>query len=55
MADIYLAYGIALLENAISQATVLGKEQEQAEEAEEAGMSNADPLTIQLLTVYRSP
>jgi len=32
-ADLYFSYGKALLENAIAQSSVLGKEQEQAEEA----------------------
>jgi HAT1-interacting factor 1 len=29
MADVYFAYGKALLENAIAQSSVLGKEQQQ--------------------------
>lgn len=38
-ADLYFSYGKALLENAISQATVLGKEQpENGEEAQEQRM-----------------
>jgi HAT1-interacting factor 1 len=32
MADVYFAYGKALLENAIAQNSVLGKEQQQKEE-----------------------
>jgi HAT1-interacting factor 1 len=34
MADVYFAYGKALLENAIAQNSVLGKEQEGAPAAE---------------------
>jgi hypothetical protein len=34
MADVYFAYGKALLENAIAQNSVLGKEQEGAPPAE---------------------
>jgi HAT1-interacting factor 1 len=43
MADVYFAYGKALLENAISQNSVLGKEQQQQEEggAEAEGESRA--------------
>ena len=32
MADVYFAYGKALLENAIAQNSVLGKEQQQQKE-----------------------
>ena len=32
MADVYFAYGSALLENAIAQNSVLGKEQQQQQE-----------------------
>ena len=32
MADVYFAYGKALLENAIAQNSVLGKEQQQEQE-----------------------
>lgn len=35
MADVYLAYGKALLENAIQQAGVLGKEQQPGGDAED--------------------
>lgn len=35
MADVYLAYGKALLENAIQQAGVLGKEQKPGEDADD--------------------
>lgn len=35
MADLYFAYGKALLENAISQASVLGKEPEPGPQGEE--------------------
>jgi HAT1-interacting factor 1 len=43
MADVYFAYGRALLENAIAQSSVLGKEQQQQQEggaAAEEGTSN---------------
>jgi HAT1-interacting factor 1 len=40
-ADLYFAYGKALLENAISQATVIGKEkQEDTEDTEAPGASH---------------
>jgi len=32
MADVYFAYGKALLENAVAQSSVLGKEQQQQQE-----------------------
>lgn len=35
MADVYLAYGKALLENAIQQAGVLGKEQQPGGDADD--------------------
>jgi HAT1-interacting factor 1 len=38
MADVYFAYGKALLENAIVQNSVLGKEQEGGAAAAEEGM-----------------
>ncbi len=34
MADVYFAYGKALLENAIAQNSVLGKEQQQQQQQE---------------------
>jgi HAT1-interacting factor 1 len=36
MADVYVAYGRALLENAIAQSSVLGKEQQQQQEGDAA-------------------
>lgn len=44
MADLYFAYGKALLENAISQSTVLGNKEEPTDGKEEEG-------THKLLTV----
>jgi HAT1-interacting factor 1 len=35
MADVYFAYGKALLENAIAQNSVLGKEQQQQQQQED--------------------
>ena len=37
MADVYFAYGKALLENAIAQNSVLGKEQQQQQQEEAEG------------------
>ncbi|EIW79098.1 hypothetical protein CONPUDRAFT_91410 [Coniophora puteana RWD-64-598 SS2] len=41
MADLYFSYGKALLENAIVQSQVLGKDEPQNEEAEEKGANGA--------------
>ncbi|KAF5355347.1 hypothetical protein D9758_006097 [Tetrapyrgos nigripes] len=50
IADLYFAYGKALLENAISQNSVLGKEKEKQEEPEEepkaSGSGNAPVLSF---------
>ncbi|KAH9967532.1 hypothetical protein BC827DRAFT_1123466, partial [Russula dissimulans] len=50
MADVYFAYGKALLENAISQNSVLGKEQQQQEEggaeAEESALNGSKILSF---------
>jgi HAT1-interacting factor 1 len=40
MADVYFAYGRALLDNAVAQSSVLGKEQQQQEEGGAEGTSN---------------
>ena len=45
MADIYFAYGKALLENAIAQNSVLGKEQQQQQEDGAAAEGTPDHLT----------
>jgi HAT1-interacting factor 1 len=41
MADVYVAYGRALLENAIAQSSVLGKEQQQQQEGDAAAEGTA--------------
>lgn len=46
MADVYFAYGKALLENAIAQNSVLGKEQQQKEEDEPATNGNNKILSF---------
>ena len=45
-ADLYFSYGKALLENAISQSTVLGKEQpEDGEDADDGGHIDSIQVT----------
>jgi HAT1-interacting factor 1 len=42
MADVYFAYGRALLENAIAQSSVLGKEQQQQQHQQQEGGAAAE-------------
>jgi HAT1-interacting factor 1 len=52
MADVYFAYGRALLENAIAQSSVLGKEQQQQQEGGAAeGTSNH--LTMMIIVTMK--
>lgn len=46
LADLYFLYGKALLENAISQAGVLGKDQPATAEEEEEGMLPLVPRSM---------
>lgn len=46
MADTYFAYGKALLENAISQSTVLGKEQTEEAVQAVAGELTSEPHVL---------
>lgn len=50
IADLYLSYGKALLENAITQSSVLGKNQPEDEGDEAEGSS--DPPVVSAHTVY---